>query len=70
MKYLVDRTPTVIMATAIIHNMAKILGDDVNELQQLQDEEEIFTIPQAQELSPLQVRAAGQARRRLISPNL
>ena len=63
-------TPTVILATAILHNIAKLLNDNFEELQPIHIEEEIDLIPEDQELQPLQVREAHQARLRLIAATL
>ena len=65
-----DSTPTVILATAILHNIAKVLNDNLEELQPIHIEEEIDLIPEDQEFQPLQVREAHQARLRLIAATL
>ena len=54
------------MSTAILHNVAKVLQD----CRSLVDEHDMAIIPPYIDDHPQQVRAAGEARRRLIANNM
>ena len=54
------------MSTAILHNVAKVLQD----CRSLVDEHYLAIIPPYKDDHPQQVRAAGEARRRLIANNM
>ena len=58
------------MSTAIFHNVAKVLQDCMHSLQPLVDEHDMAIIPPYIDDHPQQVRAAGEARRRLIANNM
>ena len=54
------------MSTAILHNVAKLLQD----CRSLVDEHDKAIISPYIDIHPQQVRAAGEARRRLIANNM
>ena len=58
------------MSTAILHNVAKVLQDCMHNVQPLVEELVMAIIPPYIDDHPQQVRAAGEARRRLIANNM
>ena len=58
------------MSTAIFHNVAKVLQDCMHSLQPLVDEHDMAIIPPYIDDHPQHVRAAGEARLRLIANNM
>ena len=58
------------MSTAMLHNAAKVLQDCMHNLQPLVDEQDMAIIPPYIDDHPQQVRAAGEACRRLIANNM
>ena len=58
------------MSTATFHNVAKVLQDCMHNLQSLVDDHDMATISPYIDDHPQQVRAAGEARLRLIANNM
>ena len=58
------------MSTAIFHNVAKVFQDCMHSLQPLVDEHDMAITPPYKDDHPQQVRAAGEARLRLIANNM
>ena len=65
-----DRVPTVVMSTAILHNVVKVLKDCMHNLQSLEDEHDMAIILPYIDDHPQQVRVAGEDCRRLIANNM
>ena len=65
-----DRVPSVVISTAILRNVAKVLQDGMDNLQPLEDKDCMAIIPPYIDDHPQQVRVAGQASRRLMANNM